>query len=353
MFATLAGGYPAFESPTQLLPGPEVDALVREILGEQTQAGLGLLTDGSLRWPDPVAAIGAALWDGGRGPAGAGPGTFRWRGAITVAAWAFAAEAAGDLPVKQCLPGPYTLGRRLVRDDRRRAAETLRLADALAREVEALGQAGCPFIQIDEDDATQIGADEPERVLFRAAHEHLLAGVSTPGSGANASNPDEVGALQAVARPHMSLAITGGNADAAGPETIFAPAYDSHFFDLLAGPENWRLITRAPAERGIVLGVVEARSAERDFPEVLVWAIGYAASTGGRGEGRIGIAPSGSLAGLPRSIARRKIELLGHVAGLVERRNAEPIAASLDPRAVDIRSAALGRWTPPERHSEG
>ena len=356
MFATLAGGYPAFETPAHPSSGPAADAHVREILAEQAQAGLGLLTDGSIRWPDPLVMIGAALTAVRRGRAGTSTSPFRWRGAMTLAAWAFAAEAAGDLPVKQCLPGPSTLGRRLVRDVRRRPVQTLRLADALARELEALSEAGCTFIQIDEDDATQIGADEAERALFREAHDHLLAGVRrrAPEAFDGVAGPEPApGSAPGPGSPHLSLAISGGNADAAGPETIFGPAYDSHFFDLLAGPENWRLVSRAPAERGIVLGVVEARSAERDFPEVVVWAIGYAASTAGRGEGRIGIAPSGSLAGLPRSVARRKIELLGEVARLIERRHEQPLAAALDPRAVDIRSAALGRWTPPERPSEG
>lgn len=105
-------------------------------------------------------------------------------------------------------------------------------------------------------------------------------------------------------------------------------------------------MTVAPAERGIVLGVADARSAEIDDLAVLVWAVGYAASSRGRGEARIGIAPSGSLAGLPRAVARAKIERLGEIVRLIERRTEEPIAAALDPRAVDVRSAALGRWTP-------
>ena len=96
-------------------------------------------------------------------------------------------------------------------------------------------------------------------------------------------------------------------------------------------------------DRGLVLGVVDASTATLDDPEVVVFAIGYAASSG-RGEERIGIAPSGSLAGLPQPAARAKLELLVDVVGLVERRAEEAIAASLDPRAVDARSAALGAW---------
>ena len=144
--------------------------------------------------------------------------------------------------MKQCLPGPYSLGRRFATDDGRRPSLTLAFAEALAAELAALGAAGCPFIQVDEDAAVEIGPDDAERELFRAGQQRLLAGLAT--------GPD---------RPHLSLAISGGDADRAGPETILVPAYDSHFFDLLAGPDNWRLVTRVPTEHGIVLGVVDAR----------------------------------------------------------------------------------------------
>ncbi len=328
MFATLAGGYPAADpaSPTPRSRAA-ADALVRAAIADQAEAGLGLLTDGGVRIPDPAAAVGGALL---RSPGRAGPPT--WRRPLTVAAWTFAAEAAEGLPVKQCLPGPYTLGRRFAPGEGARPGLTLAFADALARELDALAAAGCPFVQFDEDDAVLIGNDEAERALFRDAHVRLLAGL-----------PPE--------RPHLSLAISGGNVDAAGSETIFAAAYDSHFFDLLAGPDNWRLVTRAPVERGIVLGVVDARTAGVDDRAVVVWAVGYASASGGRGEDRIGIAPSGSLAGLPRDVARRKIGLLGEVVGLVDRRREEALAAALDPRVVDKRSAGLGRWTRRGRRS--
>jgi methionine synthase II (cobalamin-independent) len=323
MFATLSGGYPPADPNARQAVGADADALVREVLLEQAAAGLTLLTDGALRSPDAVSMIGYALL-------GSGGRAARWPGPLTVEGWLFAAEAAAGIPVKQCLPGPYTLGRRLAPDASRRAELTLGFADGLARELEALADAGCPFVQIDEDDAVAIGTLESERALFRDAQDRLLARLGAE-------------------RPHLSLAISGGNADSAGPETIFAAAYDSHFFDLLAGPDNWRLVTRAPAERGIVLGVADARSTEPDDSAVIVWAVAYAAASADRGDVRIGIAPSGSMSGLPRDAARRKIELLGQVAQLIEHRHEEAIAATLDPRAVDLRSAALGRWTPSDR----
>ncbi len=102
MFATLAGGYPADPDAR------DVDTLVRAVLAEQARAGLGLLSDAHVRWADPIAAVGRA-WLNAAGP-GATPTRDR---PLTVDAWSFAQDVAGELPVKQCLPGPYTLGRRL------------------------------------------------------------------------------------------------------------------------------------------------------------------------------------------------------------------------------------------------
>jgi methionine synthase II (cobalamin-independent) len=325
MFATLHGAYPAID------PGDvaerDLATLVRRVLEDQLEAGIGLLTDGGLPWPDPGAAI-LEMLGGPVRPVRDRP--------LSVEGWAFAAEAATGTPVKQCLPGPYTLGRRFASADVDRRDLTLALADALAGELGDLAAAGCPFIQIDEDGATAIGVDVVERALFVEAHEHLLAGLGEPG---------------AAERPHLSLAIVGGDADAAGPETIFAAPYNSHMFDLIAGPDNWRLITRAPAERGIVVGVVDAGSAVDD-PAVIVWAVDYAASTHARGEARIGIATSGSLAAVPRAEARRKIDLLGRAVVMIDRRHEQPIGASLDPRATRSRGAALGRWEPDRHRAE-
>lgn len=321
MFATLAGGYPATDPGSP--PDRPVDELVRAVLAEQAEAGLALLTDGSVPWPDPLEAIGRMLLR----PDRAG---HRRDGPLTVDAWTFAAHAADGVPVKQCLPGPYSLGRRFAEGEAVRADLTRAFADALAVELVDLAGAGCPFIQVDEPAAVSIGSEPAEQTLFREAQARLLDGLGPTSD-----------------RPHLSLAITGGNADLAGAASIFAAPYDSHLFDLIAGPDNWRLVTVAPAERGIVLGVADAHSATVDEREIIVWAVGYGAASRGRGEARIGIAPSDSLAGLPRAAARAKIDRLGEVVRLVDRRAEEPIAASLDPRAVDLRSSALGRWTPP------
>jgi len=332
MFATLHGAYPS--PPVDRDDPAALDFVLAGLLEAQAVAGLTLLTDAGLRTPDVLAATVAGL-------AGIEPVTGRadagrprvislpaWERPGLVDGWRRTAELT-DLAVKARMIGPYTLARRIDRGNFGRRRLTLALATALNGELGALAGAGCPFVQVEEDDAVRIGASADERALFREAHARLLDGLPDASSGF-----------------HRSLAISGGNADGAGPATFFEARYESYFFDLIDGPDNWRLITRAPSERGIVCGAVDAHDPRVDDKELIIWAASYAAS-GGRGFERVGVAPAGSLAGLEPAAAQAKIERLGLAARIVEARGETPIQAQLDPRAVDSRSAALGRWTPP------
>lgn len=352
MFATLVGAYPRTPLPGKpfrlraaygQLERGELDPagfraiqdeLVREVMAEQETAGLEPLTDGQVRWEDAQTAFARGLqgfeitgllryFDTNtyyRQPrAVAEP---RWTQPITVDDWRFAAGCT-KRAVKQCVTGPYTLARLSDPGDLGRDRLTLALAEALNQELRALVDAGCPLIQVDENAATLIGDEAAERRLFADAQRRLLDG---------------------VAGTHLSLAVTMGNADAAGSATIFDAPYDSYLFDLCAGPDNWRLIAQAPRECGIVAGAVDARTTRPDTKEVVLWAAFYAASTQGRGKERVGLAPSTGLEYLPRDRAKAKIDLLGEVARLAAMPAGEELARQLDPRALGIRAAAYGRY---------
>ena len=118
--------------------------------------------------------------------------------------------------------------------------------------------------------------------------------------------------------------------------------------DVVNGPDNWRLVRDVPGDRGIVVGALSPHHPSDDGPELLLWAAGYAASSNGRGRDRVGLATAGSLAGLSWEIAERKLKRLGEAVRLASM-PAPVAAAQLDPRAVDIRSAATGRYVPPHR----
>ena len=292
MFATLLGPLPRPPVPDDAAP----EAILDAILELQVRHGLEPVTDGG--WP---------IADGPPGTAPVDP----------VAAWRATADRAGRL-VKGVITGPYSAGS----DGARERGWLLDLAAA-----------GCRWIEVHEPDAVRIGDDTDARARFADRHRALTAH------------------LEGV---HLSLAITGGSANAAGIETILAGSYASLALDLIDGPDNWHLVVGAPGDRGIIAGVVGRQARGDDGPEVLLWAAGYAASTGGRGIARVGLATAGSLADLPWDVAEEKVRRLGEGTRLAMAPRDERLAA-LDPRSIDARTAALGRYTPrpPRRRSGG
>lgn len=346
MFATVLGAFPITAEPTDPDPIESVrgsvaagaadpdevrgtgDALVRRLIDDLTGTGLELIGDGQVRWADAVEAVAAAL--GHRpGKAFAARHVARTR-PISIDDWAFAA-ACTMRPVKQALPGPYTIARRLGTGRGRRSLG-LALGEALHDEIAELADAGCPLIEIDEPDAPAIGTDAAEARHFSDAHARLTDGIEGT---------------------HLSLVLTTGNVDGTPDATFFEHPYASFAFDLVAGPDNWRLIARAPHERGIVCGALSAASDSDDRPDLLVWAAHYAASTAGRGPDRIGLANASSLRGLPRARAMAKVRSLVDAVRIASVGSTQELAAALDSRAVDSRMALTGRFRPRTRKIGG
>ena len=314
MFGTLLGALPR---PAAGSGSDSVDAMIEVAVRAQEAAGLEPVTDGRLRDPD-FGSFRAALLRHSRGE---GP----------VEGWQFAAGLT-DRAVKQALPGPYSVGRLLGAgedgaadgnaDPGRRMRATLEAAEALGAVARGLTDAGCVLIEIEETEAHLIGEDGAERDLFREAHRRLTAGAGS--------------------ETHLSLSIVGGSAAGAGVGTILEAPYASLAVDLIAGPDNWNLVTRTPGDRGVVAGVRSAGNVD-ESREVMVWAAHYAASSGGRrGIDRVGLGSAGSYANLTWEAAVRKMEHLGAVARLASMPPSEDLARSLDPRAVSSRRAAVG-----------
>jgi methionine synthase II (cobalamin-independent) len=297
VFATLLGAYPAPSDPDS------PDDAVRGIIAELEAAGLEPLSDG--RGPRKAIRIGDA--------------------AQIVEAWRLAASTT-ERAVKQALVGPYTLARCVADSVPTNPAA---VAEPIHAAIAALAAAGCPMVEIEEPAAVDIGDDERERRRFVEGLRATTAGVG-----------DAV---------HLSLVLTGGNVDSLGAATLYDLPFLSYAFDLIAGPDNWRLVAQAPPDRGIIVGALDPSPLAGDRPEVLIWAAQYAASTGGRGLVRVGLANASGLDGLTRDRARAKVQALGVAARGAASTSPEEQAAVLDPRAIDIRSAAAGRYVPPAR----
>lgn len=230
-----------------------------------------------------------------------------------VGSWRAAATRQTDRLVKAVVAGPWSSGA---------DAGTLRM------NLLALADAGCAWIEVHEPAATIID-DDAGRARFAEAHRTLTAG------------------LDGV---HLSLALLGGSADGLGIDALLAGTYASLAVDLIDGPDNWRLVAAWPGDRGVVAGALPTRAGGDDGPEMLLWAAAYASSTAGRGGDRVGLATAGSLAHLPWEVAARKVARLGEAARLVTA-SPDAIRGSVDPRALDSRSAALGRYSPAVRRS--
>jgi len=289
MFATLLGPLPRPPLTADSLPSE----LARAALEAQVEAGLEPVTDGA------AARAGGAIeaWrDAADGAAGLAPG----------------------VAVKAALVGPWTRG----------GADTD--VAAVAAELAGLADAGCPLVELHEPAVVGRAFDAGER---RAVVDAWRAARDGLGD-----------------RVHVSLVLVGGDVTGLGSAIYEAP-FASYGFDLRAGPDNWRVIAAAPADRGIVVGALAARAGSDDGPELLVWAAQYAASLGGRGLDRVGLATSGSLADLPWDAAVVKMRRLAEAAAIAAHGSFADVAPLLDPRAVGTKSAALGRYVPPKRRS--
>ena len=294
MFATLLGGLPEPPLDEGATRASRLETLVRA----QEAAGLDPITDGGPPAADDRSVAGlAATWS--------------------------ATQRLTDRIVKATVLGPYSRARGTAAGDaaQMRSAATLGHAGTLHDRIRDLVTEGCLMVEVHEPAAVEIGDDAAERSLFREASARLLDGIEGV---------------------HVSLAITGGSADVAGVETLLAAPFASLAVDLIAGPDNWRLVVAAPGDRGIVCGALSSAAGSDDGPETLLWAAGYAASTGGRGMDRVGLATSASLGHLSWPVAVRKLERLGEASRLMLG-SVDERAAAVNPKAVSNRSAALGR----------
>lgn len=304
MFATLIGPYPD-------IPGAATeDERLAGVIEDQLDAGLGMLADGrpSRAGTDPAGVVAA------------------WRAADAMGR-RLAAERGLEPPlVKACLEGPWTAAE----GDRTRVAVAV---GSLAMVIDALFEAGAPVVQLTErpEGAIDGSAGHPSDVPTEAL---------------------EALANRVVGRGHLSLAVLGD-----GPATLppgrLPVGFASYLFDLIGSPDDWNACARVPGECGLIVGVVDARSARAGAREVGVWGARYAASMGGRGAARTGICPGAGIERLDRDAARALLAFTADVARAADLSD-EELRGELDPKAIDARSAALGRGEPrPRRRRRG
>ena len=270
------------------------EEVTKEVIQDQVDSGLDLVTDGQIRWDDGQTYIA-------RGIQGfTVNGLIRYfdtntyyrhpipenrlqsNGAITVKDYEFAA-ANSARPVKAVITGPYSLARL----SQLGCYEDLRslvmdLVPILNREAKALQSAGASVIQFDEPSILKHKEDID---LFAEAIEGVTAGV-TATTGV--------------------CTIFG---DATGIHSrLFSLPVDIIGLDFVAGPANYDLIGELPQEKKLGCGIVDARNTRLETVEDIAEAIKRV--SGSVSPDRLYINPSCGLDYLPRPNARAKLTRL-------------------------------------------
>jgi len=141
--------------------------------------------------------------------------------------------------------------------------------------------------------------------------------------------------LTALAGVHRALLPIGGDLVGMSYEEWLQIPAESLVINPIRDPESWRAAATWPGDRGLILALVPAPGDEAAEPvEILLWAVRYAASLGGRGLDRVAVAGMLPIAkGAPDPAeAERRIALLERLVEL-SAANEETLRAELDSRA--------------------
>jgi len=267
------------------------DEVTVEVLQEQADAGVDIITDGQIRWEDDQTYFARRMEgfsiDGliryfdtnmyYRQPVVEGP--VRWREPIATRDYEFA-TVQSPVPVKALVTGPYTLAALSANNHYGSLRElVLALAAELRNEVLALERAGAPIIQVNEPAILQQKEDFP---LLRQALETMMDGVRT----------------------EAHLYTWFGDIEGLYPQILELP-FAAIGLDFVKCPANWDVIARQPFSKKLGLGIVDARNTRLESVDEIVGAI-RRASAMVAGD-RIYVNPSCGLEYLPREVAQAKL----------------------------------------------
>jgi 5-methyltetrahydropteroyltriglutamate--homocysteine methyltransferase len=282
------------------------DEVTIEVIQEQIEAGLDIITDGQVRWDDDQTYVMRALSGVEIGsleryldtntyyrrPEVTGP--VSWREPILVRDYLFAAESSPK-PAKAIVTGPYTLAA-LSLDKHYGSREKLAmaLAEELRNEVQALGQAGAPIIQINDP---VIVFHKEDMDLFSKALSRLLDGVEA----------------------ETAVYTWFGSVDGILPRLLDLPT-DTLGLDFVSGRDNWEAIKTVDFTKKLGAGIVDGRNTRIESLEQIeesIRRLGEVVSPD-----RLYVNPSCGLEYLPRETAYEKLKRM--VEGV---RRADPVAA--------------------------
>lgn len=276
------------------------DQVTVEVMKEQVDAGVSLVSDGQIRWDDEITYLARGIqgvkitglvrfFDTNtyfRQPVVESP--LKWEKPILVADYQFA-EKSSRVPVKAVLTGPYTLAA-LSRNEAYSSFEDLVMgyAGVLAQETKALQEAGASFIQFNEPS-----------LLFRENDAALVKKAMG-------------GIVQVRGKAKVALYTYFRDASPVYRLLLDLPVQVLGF-DLVMGPGVVSLLKKSPPDQEVALGILDARNTRMESPAQVLKTL---ESLDGQGHlmGRdCYLNPSCGLEFLPREKARKKLELLTEI----------------------------------------
>jgi 5-methyltetrahydropteroyltriglutamate--homocysteine methyltransferase len=302
--------------------------MTRRAITDQLKAGLEVITDGQIRWYDPISHIASKLdnvkiaglqryFDTNfyfRQPVITG--IPKRRDALIARDFSFARNALGHLPtpknlagkllIKPILTGPYTLakfslsnhaGNGSVDSFSSLEVRTLAYAEALAAEIASLMEIGASLIQI----------DEPAILKYPEDWKILESAVSTLTAARDKSAPEG-------RRPELALYVYFHD-PAPLYEKLMALPVDIVGLDFTYNPKLADLVVSAGSRKPLGLGLVDGRNTKleiagevaRQIDRILPKIQG----------GRAYLNASCGLEYLPRDRAFAKLQLLGKIRAAV------------------------------------
>ncbi|MGH8104286.1 MAG: hypothetical protein ACREJQ_07190, partial [bacterium] len=268
------------------------DEVTLEVIQEQTDAGLDLITDGHIRREDPqtyfAARLGGFEIDGliryfdtntyYRQPVAKGP--VSWKMPISTRDWEFAKKNSPK-PVKAVVIGPYTLAKQSKNEEYRDLDSfVMSCAEALSMECQALAAAGCRHIQLDEPAILRNKQDF--RIFFKAV-DMTFWGIN-----------------------HVKKAVYTyfGDVSDIYPEILNLPV-DIIGLDFVQGGKNCEVVRTAPFHKELGFGIVDARNTKLEKPDDLRKAVDKILKV--VPADRLHVNPSCGLEFLPRERAQEKL----------------------------------------------
>ncbi|KXB04005.1 hypothetical protein AKJ48_03475 [candidate division MSBL1 archaeon SCGC-AAA261O19] len=271
----------------------------REVIDEQVQAGLDIVTDGQLRWYDPISHFARKI----KGCKINGLLRFfdtnfyfrqpvikdkiSWKEPIVKKEFTTAKEYS-PVPVKPVVTGPYTMAKLSINEQYEEFSKLVRdFAKAISKEIDTLAKAGAEEIQVDEP---AILKNPGEFKIFQEGVSKIIE--------------EKNGA-------RIALYTYFGDAAPLYGKLARLPI-DILGLDFTYSPELPAKIARLGCEKGLGLGLIDGRNTKReDNQEILDTMRTILPNVGSE---RVYLNPSCGLDYLPRKVALEKLEHMVKIA---------------------------------------